>query len=442
MGFFRFFDSSQVFLKYFFVVRALNIVQTGSEHNISFDLTIPHTKPIPSITQPRHATRIPLEVIMLFMDAAYNDENIELNKSMLRSFALVCRDWSMHAQRLLFRHVALDSLADYLAFKTAADRSTERGRVLGNAVRTMRVSLDPNQPFALDQLSFAHAVTLCPQLHELTIGLYGCVSPGPDIVGSPDTTRMRRPAPAFDEAALAILRSGPSIAALRFNNWSENRQSITQLLGVWPTLKSLVIGGTASPELPSPVCEPLPCALEKLGINVQSCPSVDFMRWLLHNSHDTLCSIEFEREPSTAVLQHVVESHHATLTSLALPTCSRATARVLAKCKCTSLRKFTVEDAASFPLALKELSTGVEHIGFSLNKESSMQAALEAVKANGSLQAVTVNLWNGGKLHRQLPSLKMACALRGIHLRITDDIRVFRVIVQGEHMTRVPDTLL
>ncbi|KAE9384526.1 hypothetical protein BT96DRAFT_1007989 [Gymnopus androsaceus JB14] len=70
---------------------------------------------------------------------------------------------------------------------------------------------DPrSEPSSLSQLSFAHAITLCPNLHALDISLYGCVSPGNDIVGSLDTLRMRRPAPSFDEAALALLKE-PSV---------------------------------------------------------------------------------------------------------------------------------------------------------------------------------------------------------------------------------------
>ncbi|KAJ4470829.1 hypothetical protein J3R30DRAFT_1127092 [Lentinula aciculospora] len=420
MGFFRFFDLSQP--------------QQDSEFDVSFDLTIPHTslsQPTLSTTEQCYPSRIPLEVIMIIMDAAYDEEDIESNKGLLGSLALVCRDWSLPAQRLLFRHVSLDSQAHHRAFASATDRSTERGRVLGDAVRSMRASLDPNQPGGLSQLDFADAVIRCPNLHELGIGLYGCVPPGDDVVGSPDTLRMRRPASSFDEDALALLRSGPSITTLRFSNWSENRQSITQLLGVWSSLKSLVISGTP-PELPSPVSEPFPGALEKLRMNFQTSPSVDFLRWLLHNSGDTLRTLEFEREPSTTVLHYLIHSHHATLTSLSLPTCSRATARVLDKC--TSLLKFFVEDAVSFPVALKKLSPRVEHTGFGVNKETSMQSVLEAVKNNQSLRVVTVNLCNGGNLHRQLPSLKMVCAFRGIHLMITQDIRVFRRIVRGEHM--------
>ncbi|KAJ3753858.1 hypothetical protein EV361DRAFT_217620 [Lentinula raphanica] len=421
MGFFSFLDLSQPQLK--------------SELDISFDLTIPRTplsNPISPITKQQcYSSRIPLEIIMMIMEAAYDEEDVESNRTLLKSLALVCIDWSFPAQRLLFRHVSLNSQAHYVSFAYATDRSTQRGRVLGDAVHTMRVSLDPNQPGHLSQLNFAEAVTHCPNLHELGIGLYGCVPPGDDIVGSPDSSRMRRPAPSFDEAAIALLRSGPSITSLRFSNWSENRQSITQLLHVWSSLKSLVISGTP-PELPSPISEPSPCTLEKLRMNFQTSPSVDFMRWLLHHSGNTLRALEFEREPSTAVLHYLIHTHHATLTSLSLPSCSRATARVLDKC--TALRHFSVEDAISFPVALKKLEPRVEHVGFGLNKETSMQTVLEAVKANESIQSVTVNLWNGGKLHRQLSSLQMTCALRGIHLRITNDIQVFRAIVRGAHM--------
>ncbi|KAK7040191.1 hypothetical protein VNI00_009997 [Paramarasmius palmivorus] len=400
------------------------------EHNVSFDLTIPHSsRPIPHRPIPTSSnsmTRMPLEIVMNIMDVACDGADLEERSTFLKSCSLVCREWSMPAQKQLFRHVTLNTQTACLAFKDAVDPATERGRVLGGAVFSMRASIDHNQPFGLSQKTFAHAVILCPNLHELSIALYGCGAPGSDIVGSPDVLRMRRSAPSFDEETLALLRSGPRISSLCFRNWSENSQSLFQLLGVWPSLKSLVISGTA-PELPDPASEPFPCALSSLRTNFQTSPSVDFFKWLLHNSSDSLRILEFERELSPIVLEYLIDTHRETLESIVLPTCSREASRALRRCE--KLKRYSVEDALSSTGVYKNLPEELERVAFGLNKDTQLQSILDIIKTRQSLTAVTVHMWNGGELHRQLASLKTTCALRGIDLELTQDIRAFRSIV-------------
>ncbi|KIK62148.1 hypothetical protein GYMLUDRAFT_242839 [Collybiopsis luxurians FD-317 M1] len=432
MGFFRFLD----------------LYPPNSEIQVSFDLTVPQSSLHSLSITPKscsYSPIIPPEIILTIMDAAY-DESEPNNKAVFRNFALVCKAWSLPAQKLLFRHLILNSESDYLAFHSAVSRT----RLLGDAVRSIRASLDPNQPCGLAQRDFATVVTLCPNLDRLDLSLYGSVSSGES---------------AFDDSVIELLKSGPQISSLRFTNWSDNRHALTQLLGVWTTLKSLVIGGTPpelllpssrSPSPSPPSLEPFPCSLEKLGLNFQSSPSIDFFRWLLHHSSETLHTLEFEREPSSssspstaasastsqAVLHHLLHAHHTTLTTLALPSCSRATARVLEKC--TNLKRFSVEDGRDLGVALSRLGGGgtLEYLGFGMDKEVGLQGVLDAVKASrddlgcdstSSLKEVTVNLWDGAKLHRQLPSLKMACALRGVRLEITDNVKVFRGVMRDEH---------
>ncbi|KAF9260863.1 hypothetical protein L218DRAFT_563821 [Marasmius fiardii PR-910] len=384
-------------------------------------------RPIPY--SPNSTTRMPLEIVMNIMELAYDENQLEERKGFLNSCALVCRDWSIPAQKMLFRHVSFSTQTSCLAFADAADPATERGRMLAGAVQRMSVSIDHNQPFGLSQRTFARAVTLCPNLTDLNLALYGCGAPGDDIVGSPDALRMRRSAPLFDEETLDLLRSGPHISALTFRNWSENRQSIMQLLGVWPTLKSLVISGTA-PELPSPASDPFPCALSELRVNFQSSPSVDFFKWLLHNSSDSLRRLDFERDLSPVTVQFLIDAHSSTLESVHLPSCTRDIARSLSRCP--NLRQLSVEDTAAYPVVYKKLSDKLESIAFGLGKDTQTQALVDAIKAKKSLHSVTMHLWNGGELHRQLASLKMTCALRGIDLNFTQDIRHFRSVIRAE----------
>ncbi|KAJ8084925.1 hypothetical protein AAF712_004524 [Marasmius tenuissimus] len=406
--------------------------KSSVEHHVSFDLTVPPTsRPTPVRVippSPHSTTRMPVEIVMNIMELACDENEIEERRAFLKSCALVCRDWSMPAQKMLFRHVAFSTRTACMAFSDAVNPATERGRTLAAAVHRLRVSLDHNQPFGLSQRMFARAITLCPNLYELNLAVYGCGVPGEDIVGSPDVLRMRRPAPSFETETLELLKSGPRISALTFRNWSENSQSITQLLSVWPSLKSLVISGTA-PELPSPTSDPFPCALSELRVNCQSSPSIDFFKWLLHNSAESLRKIEFEKEMSQTVVQYLLDTHRDTLESVRLPLCTRETSRSLAQCP--NLRDVSVEDISPYPAIFKKLSETIETFAFGLGRDTQVQAILEAIKGKKALHTVTVQLWNGGELHRHLASLKTTCALRGINLDLTQDIRMFRSVLRA-----------
>ncbi|KAJ7109872.1 hypothetical protein C8R44DRAFT_800781 [Mycena epipterygia] len=378
-------------------------------------------------TQPL-AVHLPLEVVMNIIEEAYSDDGERVH--FLKQCALVSRDWSFPAQKLLFSSVRIATQIGCAAFISAVDRATPRGRMLGDAVLRMRVVLDHNQPFGLSQHSFAHAVTACPNLFELNLALYGCASPGKDVVGLPDVLRMRRPAPSFNETTLDLLRSGPRIRALQFSNWSENSDSITQLLDVWPSLKSLTVSGTP-PKLPSTSLEPFPCALEELRMNFQTSPSVDFMKWLLYNSSSSLRVLELEREPSPELLEHLVDAHRDTLRSLALPACtSHDHARAVHKC--LQLQELRVENPWVTPLLYKRLPAGLQHVALALDQDTAFQPVLEAVRSGESLKAVTLQVWDSAERHPHLPALKLVCAYRGIDLKITKDIRQFRSIVRGD----------
>ncbi|KIK62146.1 hypothetical protein GYMLUDRAFT_242837 [Collybiopsis luxurians FD-317 M1] len=310
--------------------------------------------------------------------------------------------------------------------------AVSQNRLLGDTVRSIRAFLDTDRPCGLAQRDFATAVTLCPNLDKLDLSLCGSVSSGES---------------AFDDSVIDLLTSGPRISSIRFTNWSDNRHALTQLLGVWNMLKSLVIGGTP-PELLLPSSrsrspsstslEPFPCSLEKL----ETLYTLEFGREPSSSSSPSTAASVTPASTSQAVLHHLLHAHHATLTTLSLPSCSRATARVLEKC--TNLKRFSVEDGRDLGVALSRLGGGgtLEYLGLGMDKEAGLQGVLDAVKAGrgdrdcdstSSLKEVMVNLWDGGKLHRQLPSLRMACALGGVRLEITDNVKVFRGVMRDEH---------
>ncbi|KAH7886302.1 hypothetical protein F5I97DRAFT_1251897 [Phlebopus sp. FC_14] len=400
---------------------------------VSFDLVTNHvTTPCPeSEATPRvPATGIPLEIVLSILEMSSMDDNNTSNTELLATCSLVCKAWSLHAQKLLFRRVQLCSQAAYNSFTSAVDRSTERGRALGDSVVQMRVLLDNNQPGPLKQISFATAVALCPNLRELNLALYGCGDPGKDIVGSPALERMRRPAPSFDQTTLELLRGGPSITSLHFSNWSDNDHSIVQLVDIWPSLDSLSITGKTPHLSPGLTHAPYTCQLERIKFNCQVEPSLDFLEWLLRTSAEaqSLRAIELEREPSLEMLEYLVGNHGEGLRTLALPSCvTREHANAVIKCE--RLRELRTERAFTCPVVFRQLPKGIKAFAFGMDQDTPLQYVVEAVKTRDELECVTVNIWNQGEKHAQLAALKMACAFRGVELCITNDVRVYRAMM-------------
>ena len=296
--------------------------------------------------------------------------------------------------------------------------------MLGDAVTRLRVVIDQNQPFGISQHAFAQTVTACPNLYELNLSLHGCDAPGQGAIGA---ARMCSSAPSFDDETLVLLRDGPMIAALEFNNWSENQASVTQLLDVWPSLRALSMSGTP-PQPPSPLLVPFTCSLEEVRMNFQKTPSADFVNWLLHNSVDSLRILELDREPSIHLLQHLTDTHGASLHSLSLPLCS-TTEQVLAVQRCEQLKELRVEHPVTSPKLFKAIPQSVQHIALGLSRSSHLQALVETVRSSKWLTDLSVILYDGGDQHPLLPVLKMACARQGVELRIMRDIQLFRSVM-------------
>ncbi|KAF9245611.1 hypothetical protein BU15DRAFT_85347 [Melanogaster broomeanus] len=398
---------------------------TPSPKDVSFDLTVasPSPKFPVSFQEPRVPTvGIPLEIVLYILETACFDDSAS-EAAFLTACSLVSKSWSLPSQKLLFRRVQLCSQAAYNSFASAVDRSTPRGRVLGDSVVHMRVVLDNNQPGPLEQACFARAVTLCPNLRELNLALYGCGEPGKDI-------RMRRPAPSFERRTLELLSTGPSISSLRFSNWSDNDQSIVQLLDIWPSLTSLSITGKTPHLSPGLTHAPYACPLTRLSMNCQREPSLEFLEWLLHGSSQakSLHAIELEREPSLDMLDYLTRNHGESLHELALPSCATPE-HVNAVMRCRSLCDLRTERTSTSSAIFRSLPEGIRRIAFGIDQDTPLQHVVEAVKTRDELESVTVNIWDKASNHRQLSALKMACAFRGVDLRLTSDVRVHRAMV-------------
>ena len=361
---------------------------------------------------------------MDILEEANDSDDPYVSRKFLRNCALVCRGWSFLSQKLLFRDVSLRSEAAYEAFRLAVDGSSHRGHILGEYVVRLRVMIDPKHPSCLTHASFAQAVVSCPNLYELDIAVYGCETPRRNTYGYyhiPPPNRVD-----FDKKTIHVLKSGPAITSLRFSNWSLHHHLLSQLLEVWHSLKFLSINGTAVSLPPLSLPSPL-FALEQLHMNIQTPPAAEFMSWLLNNSASTLRVLNFEREPSAALLNSILDVHEQTLQSLGLPACS-SLEHVQAIQRCRNLKELKLDIPAPAAHALfRQLSRTIEHLALALGQGMTLGSMLDSAELHTSgLRTVSVLLWDGSEHSSQLLVLKSACARRGIELRTTYNVRVFR----------------
>ncbi|TFK56394.1 hypothetical protein OE88DRAFT_11250 [Heliocybe sulcata] len=379
------------------------------------------------------AVHLPVELIMHILEAGYYSADLQPDDQLLRNCALVCRAWTGPAQKLLFRSVTLRNESAFDSFKLALDA----GRQLADSVLRMRVVLDHNQPGHLSEASFAAAVAACPKLYELGLFIYGrgdSIGVGHNDRGAISDSEATV-APAFSGRTVSLLRSGPRVAALQYSSSCAEDEYLFQLLDAWPTVASLEVRGVP-PRLPLHASISYSGSLEELHMNFQSKPSTDFMNWLLQNSGRSLRVLDLEREPSNDLLQHLVGRHAGTLESLALPSCgSKEGAAVIGQCG--KLREFRVEHSLGTPLVYKMLPGGIQHVALGVDRDTQLEAVLGMVRARDELKVLTLQVWEGGLKHPTMPSLKMECAVRGVELRVTRDVRVFRTLIRGDPVPSV-----
>lgn len=403
-------------------------------HDLSFHLErAPSESPLTTATaSSASATRpihMPLELVLLIIEAAY--EGGQPDTAVLKACSLVCQEWSVATQKLLFRSVTLDTLNAFESFKKAVEPSTERGALLGNSVRELKVVLDYSQPAQLSQHAVGKVVNMCPNLQSLDISLYG-----QNVPDEEDEAARRRPAPSFNGHTLSLLRSGPQIQSLSFSNSTDNHECLFQLLDVWPSIRKLSIGGTA-PQMPREDVLPYRVKLEGLQMNFQTPPSMEFMSWLLQNSTDTLQSVTFERDPCPDLVDMLVDSFTPTLRSLSIP--SSASCELAKRLEHTQrdthsgnglqLEFLRMDQPKINQMMFKAIPSSIKHLAFGVDRDTPLQPVIELVKTRSALEAVTVRLWNGGEAHRLLPALKIACAYRGVEFRSEKDATMYESLL-------------
>ncbi|KAF9785752.1 hypothetical protein BJ322DRAFT_737428 [Thelephora terrestris] len=338
---------------------------TPTFSHVSPSLTIDLVRGTPNHEPVMSALRVPIEIVLRIIALA-NAPSPDFK--LLRSCSLVCKAWSAHAQKMLFRSVSISTHREYTALVSSFKPRTPHGttstvmvrqshpmkpppsikglsnflptpdsfhpNVLRGSVIQLNVIIDFNQPDGLTFKKLSHIVSLCPNLRKIGISLFGTQPRGTDAEGTADRWGMRRIAPPVPDEVLEELRTAPNasrISELRVHDWSDDPEILTQLLGIWPRITSLKIAGKLptvkhgiNPAFPANPLGAAPCALETLSFNCATGTeaSVDSVKWLLAGSQHTLRRLEFLREPSAKLLEDIFARSTFPLDSISLPNCT------------------------------------------------------------------------------------------------------------------------
>ena len=313
--------------------------------------------------------QLPAEIVLRILDLANAPSS---DPKFLKSCSLVCKAWSPHAQKMLFRSVSISTHSGYAsllaAFKShppCRDRCNRPAicgshttgsssipliatcpiffpvpgvaysNLLRRSVVELNMIIDFNQPDGLTFTEFSHIVSLCPNIQTVGISVFGAQRSARVITGAVDQLQTTRWAPSIPDGVLEELCAVPDVSkvsGLRFNNWSDNSEILVQLLGIWPHITSLKISGklpTINNGIDSVLPGAAPCRLEALSVNcatrVES--NVNFIKWLLAGSQCALRRLEFLKEPSGKLLEDIFDHSMFPLESVYLPSCASPAVR-------------------------------------------------------------------------------------------------------------------
>ena len=452
-----------------------------------------HVIDIPNYDLVMSAPRLPTEIVLRILDFANTPSS---DPKLLQSCSLVCKAWSGHAQKLLFHSVSIATHRGYTAliaaFKPHRHRRSNstvitRGSHLTNSpplssiagipptlsfaysdilrgsVAELNVIIDFNQYDGLTFAKLSHVISLCPNLQRVGISVFGMQPQGRDVVGTPNQWRMRRLAPPIPDEVLEELRVAPNasrISELKLNDWSDDPKVLTQLLGVWPSITSLKIAGklptinnSIDSALSTTPLDTAPCALEALSLNCTTSAesNVDFIKWLLEGSRQTLRRLEFQKEPSGKLLEDIFVRSAFPLESVYLPSCaSPAVGQIIrhrfvrtatpllnedneidgdhALLQAQGLKQVYVEDPSTpLKFLVSTIRSGtIQRLGFGVDGLTDLSSVARSIKAQTGLRHVAARICEGGGGNLGLGSLRIACAIRGIELKETRDVKEFR----------------
>ncbi|KAJ6577614.1 hypothetical protein B0H19DRAFT_1120669 [Mycena capillaripes] len=343
--------------------------------------------------------------------------------SVLAACSSVCRAWSSHAQRLLFRRVILphnhyrephrrgstpNSLPSFLA---AIDPATERGRWLSQSVVSFTLR-HTGRGFTPNSAGLATVLLRTPNLRHFDVTTISC---------------------DFDPETLSRLReSGPRITSLCiFQDFAptttQHARIMHQLVACFPSIRILEISSNLNLLLP-PFDPPPNLSLVCVKFNTTLIGDISACLASLMSSNPA------EDEPHLQVLWHkskgghpselgdVLRTHGAHLRSLAIKTIDPAQASLAA---CAQLERFEFgrfPDVATFALIPRSI-TALAVCGVPVNGEQDIDNLVQELATFPHLKVLT---WSSCPQPAMFPALEWVCRKREIELRtsaaeVTDD---------------------
>ncbi|KAF7358486.1 hypothetical protein MVEN_00899100 [Mycena venus] len=371
---------------------------------------------------PIHAVLSP-ELILEILDALavplqFHERSCDL--SVLAACTTVCKAWSAHAQRLLFRRVILpnnfyrephargatrDSLPSFLA---AIDPETERGRWLAESVVSFTLR-HTGRGLTADSASLATALLRLPNLRHLDVTTIFC---------------------NFDPETVARLReSGPRLVSLAISKdfvpaMGQHTRIMHQLVALFPSLRLLEITSNLNETLvpfdPPPNLS-LVCAKFNVALVEDIAPC---LASLLNPQADAPLQVLWHKSRGghPSVLDDVLRTHGLHLRSLALKTLDPEDASP-AIAQCAVLERFEYgrfPDAAILALIPRSITAlaicGVHTENGNGHFERYVDGLVQALPTFPHLKALT---WSACPQPVMFPALEWMCSERGIELRIS-----------------------
>ncbi|KDQ18575.1 hypothetical protein BOTBODRAFT_52564 [Botryobasidium botryosum FD-172 SS1] len=334
------------------------------------------------------AILLPSELVLDILKLIQYDEDGTLDYHGLRNYALVCKRWVWEAQRVLFRHAVLRKWTDVVSFQTALVRSTEKGRYISNAVRSITIRVEDSLPENVSQDDFAQTLLLCPHIHRLNIDLF---------------------IPSFEPTTLALLRNITSLTALDISSYRQTRV-IYQLLDAFRTIEYLHVA-SPSHDVPS-LLLPLRSKLPNLRwLRVGEGASA-LLPKILHVSGSKFEILELSSPLPDPLFATVLHTYGPNLRSLRVPE-----AGTFALNHCRNLVEFRCDTISSGAM-LRALPTTIRHLEFTATGLA-IQLVLHHIwnSCPPNLRVVTCRVEYRDEYHSGLCTLNDRCVSKGIELR-------------------------
>lgn len=142
-----------------------------------------------------------------------------------------------------------------------------------------------------------------------------------------------------------------------------------------------------------------------------------------------------DSDASIGLLDHLTATHGSLLQSLILPTCATPSELKHFQ-RCTNLRSIAFRtphvSSAVFKHFLSEAQpTPVEEMYLCVDRNTVLSPVIELVRSKETLKSLAVCLWEEDvrKKLRLWGSLKMACAVRGVELKVVERLSEYKALI-------------